>query len=77
VQQGARWRLHLASRSDLADEAAPVLCGKLNLLRASLPDEHVGAFVRAGGPRPGEVDGGCRFGTMQAAIHSRGDCELK
>src|SRR6185436_12446090 len=61
------------------NEAAAVLirqCGKLNLLRASPPDEHVRAFVRAAGPRSGEIDGACLFRSVQTSNYCRDDCKL-
>ena len=63
------------------NEAASVLirdCGELDLLRASPPDEHVRAFVRAGGPGSGEIDGACLPRIMRTRNHyGNGNCELK
>ena len=47
---------------DFNDEAAPALCGKLNLLRASLPDEHVGAFVALVAHAPERSTAAAAFG---------------
>ena len=63
---------------DFNDEAAPFCHSVVNSICFARPFltntlEHSSALVA----QPGEVDGGCRFRTMQAAIHCRGDCELK